>query len=49
MAAGDLLTLTDGKHQTTSWGYDQYGRATNKVDASSVTAFTLINTMPTTA
>jgi len=32
--AGDLLTLTDGKGQTTSWGYDQYGRVTNKVDAA---------------
>jgi RHS repeat-associated protein len=32
--AGDLLTLTDGKKQTTTWGYDQYGRVTNKVDAA---------------
>ena len=30
---GDLLTLTDGKNQTTTWVYDQYGRATNKLDA----------------
>ena len=33
--AGDLLTLTDGKNQTTSWVYDEYGRATNKVDTLS--------------
>ena len=31
-AAGDLLSLTDGKNQTTRWNYDQYGRATNKLD-----------------
>jgi YD repeat-containing protein len=31
-AAGDLLTLTDGKNQTTTWTYDQYGRVTNKLD-----------------
>jgi RHS repeat-associated protein len=31
-AAGDLLSLTDGKGQTTHWGYDQYGRVTNKLD-----------------
>ena len=31
-AAGDLLSLTDGKNQTTKWSYDQYGRVTNKVD-----------------
>ncbi|MGO8928263.1 MAG: RHS repeat-associated core domain-containing protein [Limisphaerales bacterium] len=30
--AGDLLTLTDGKSQTTTWVYDQYGRVTNKLD-----------------
>ena len=30
---GDLVTLTDGKNQTTTWHYDEYGRATNKVDA----------------
>jgi RHS repeat-associated protein len=33
-AAGDLLSLTDGKNQTTKWNYDQYGRVTNKVDQS---------------
>jgi RHS repeat-associated protein len=31
-AAGDLLSLTDGKGQTTCWKYDQYGRVTNKLD-----------------
>jgi RHS repeat-associated protein len=31
-AAGDLLSLTDGKNQTTRWGYDEYGRVTNKLD-----------------
>ena len=30
--AGDLLSLTDGKNQTTQWKYDIYGRVTNKVD-----------------
>ena len=33
--AGDLLTITDGKSQTTTWGYDMFGRATNKLDAAS--------------
>lgn len=31
-AAGDLLSLTDGKNQTTRWKYDQFGRVTNKLD-----------------
>jgi YD repeat-containing protein len=31
-AAGDLLSLTDGKNQTTRWLYDPYGRVTNKLD-----------------
>jgi YD repeat-containing protein len=31
-AAGDLLSLTDGKNQTTKWNYDAYGRVTNKLD-----------------
>src|SRR2546421_9384229 len=31
-AAGDLLSLTDGKIQTTKWNYDEYGRVTNKFD-----------------
>jgi len=30
-AAGDLLSLTDGKSQTTRWRYDEYGRTTNLV------------------
>jgi len=30
--AGDLLSLTDGKGQTTQWHYDLYGRVTNKLD-----------------
>lgn len=38
-AAGDLITLKDGKNQTTTWGYDLYGRVTNKVDASSNVLF----------
>jgi RHS repeat-associated protein len=37
--AGDLLALTDGKNQTTTWGYDQYGRVTNKVDAAEHSLF----------
>ncbi len=37
--AGDLITLTDGNGHPTSWGYDQFGRVTNKVDASGVTNF----------
>ena len=31
-AAGDLLTLTDGRNDTTTWKYDIYGRVTNKLD-----------------
>ena len=31
-AAGDLLSLTDGRSKTTRWGYDPFGRVTNKVD-----------------
>ncbi len=41
-AAGDLLRLYDGKNQLTSWGYDQYGRVTSKVNASNVTDFVYI-------
>lgn len=37
--AGDLLSLTDGKNQATTWGYDTYGRQTNKVDAAGNTVF----------
>lgn len=33
--AGDELTLTDGKNQTTTLHYDAFGRPTNKVDAAS--------------
>lgn len=36
-AAGDLLTLTDGNSNATGWGYDLYGRVTNKVDATGTT------------
>ena len=32
--AGDLLTLTDPKTNVTTWHFDLYGRATNKVDAA---------------
>lgn len=32
-SSGDMLTLTDGKNQTTTWNYDEYCRVTNKVDA----------------
>ncbi|HEX5222240.1 MAG TPA: hypothetical protein VFZ59_21985 [Verrucomicrobiae bacterium] len=31
-AAGDLIALVDGKNQVTKWKYDEYGRATNKLD-----------------
>ncbi len=31
-AASDLLSLTDGKNQTTRWKYDLFGRMTNKLD-----------------
>jgi RHS repeat-associated protein len=37
--AGDLLTLTDGKNQTTTWHYDSYGRVTNKWDATTTLIF----------
>jgi YD repeat-containing protein len=35
--ASDLTTLTDQNNNTTRWRYDIYGRATNKVDATSTT------------
>jgi len=35
-AAGDLVSLADGKGQTTRWNYDQYGRVTNKLDQASI-------------
>jgi len=38
-AAGDLTKLTDGKAQTTTWNYDQFGRVTNKLDATSAELF----------
>jgi RHS repeat-associated protein len=38
-AGGDLIQLTDGKAQTTTWKYDQYGRVTNKLDATSAELF----------
>lgn len=31
--------MTDGKNQVTTWNYDEYGRATNKVDATSTEIF----------
>jgi YD repeat-containing protein len=34
--SGDLWKLIDGKNQTNTWSYDQYGRVTNKVDQASV-------------
>ena len=37
--AGDLLTLTDGKSQVTTWKYDLYGRVTNKLDHLTSTMF----------
>jgi RHS repeat-associated protein len=33
-SSDDLLTLTDGKNQTTTWNYDEFGRVTNKLDAA---------------
>ncbi len=35
-SASDLLTLTDGKTNVTTWNYDQYGRVTNKLDQAGV-------------
>ena len=37
--AGDLVSLTDGKNQITTWHLDEYGRTTNKVDATSTEIF----------
>jgi len=34
-AGGNLVSLTDGKAQVTSWKVDQYGRMTNKVHSGS--------------
>ena len=36
---GNLLTLTDGKANTTSWVYDQFGRAIDKYDATNTLLF----------
>jgi YD repeat-containing protein len=38
-AADELVSLTDGKDQTTAWNYDSFGRVTNKVDAAGITNF----------
>src|SRR5438309_10996195 len=35
-AAGDLLTLTDGKSQVTTWHMDEFGRVTNKLDQAAL-------------
>jgi RHS repeat-associated protein len=35
-AASDLLTLVDGRGKQTSWGYDQFGQVTNKVDHNDI-------------
>jgi RHS repeat-associated protein len=37
--ADELLTLTDGKMQTTTWGYDVFGRVTTKLDALGTNLF----------
>ena len=37
--ADELLTLTDGKNQTTTWAYDSFGRVTNKLDALGTNLF----------
>ncbi|MFO1511390.1 MAG: hypothetical protein U1F83_00500 [Verrucomicrobiota bacterium] len=31
--------MTYGNNQVTTWNYDEYGRATNKVDATSTEIF----------
>ena len=38
-AAGDLIRLTDGKAQITTWKHDAFGRVTNKLDATSAELF----------
>src|SRR5207247_1440355 len=38
-SSGNLTNLIDGKAQSTKWAYDQYGRATNKLDHASVEIF----------
>jgi len=37
--AGNIRTLKDGKAQTTTWNYDDYGRVTNKVDHTTAVMF----------
>ena len=37
--SGDLLALTDGKGQVTSWGYDAQGRTTSKTNAAGTEVF----------
>ena len=37
--ADELLTLSDGKNQTTHWHYDRFGLVTNKVDDAGHTIF----------
>jgi RHS repeat-associated protein len=39
-AAGDLVTLKDGKGQITKWGYDTFGRVTNKTDQAGAIVLT---------
>jgi RHS repeat-associated protein len=39
-AAGDLRTLTDGKSQVTSWGYDIFGQILSKTNAANLRVFT---------
>jgi RHS repeat-associated protein len=38
-ASDEILSLTDAKNQTTAWHHDEYGRATNKVDAATNVIF----------
>ncbi|MDB6016692.1 MAG: putative rhs-related protein [Pedosphaera sp.] len=37
--ANNLLSLVDGKNQTTHWNYDEFGQVTNKVDATGTEIF----------
>ncbi len=43
--ANDMVSLTDQNNNTTTWGYDLYGRATNKVDATSTTILEILRMM----
>jgi RHS repeat-associated protein len=38
-ADSQIRTLADGKTNVTTWAYDEYGRATNKVDALGTNSF----------